>query len=123
MAPIGFRVAGACDRAGGFNAVGGNPADEIGSLTERSPTRTSPPTKLGTTPFAPRSGERSFVRAASMILSLRALHTWCTAEPALAAPHEPPEPAVRGKRLSPSTTLTAAMGTPRLSAAIWVRMV
>jgi hypothetical protein len=92
-------------------------------LADRWPTLTSLLAKLASVAFAPRNGEASLDCAVSRMRPLRALQALCSAEPALAAPQEPPEPAVRGKRLSPSSTLTDEIGTPRLSAAIWVRMV
>jgi hypothetical protein len=45
------------------------------------------------------------------------------AEPALAAPHEPPEPGVSGKSLSPSSMRTFSTGKPSISAAICVKTV
>ena len=46
-----------------------------------------------------------------------------TAEPELAAPIEPPEPKPFGKFESPSRTVTRCIGTPRISPAIWDRIV
>jgi hypothetical protein len=63
------------------------------------------------------------ILAASAIFARRVRQAWWTAEPELAAPQEPPDPAVRGKRVSPSSTVTAESGTPSRSAAIWARMV
>ena len=45
------------------------------------------------------------------------------AEPELAAPNEPPDPAVGGKSLSPMSMRTCVTGRPSISAAICVSTV
>ena len=46
-----------------------------------------------------------------------------SAEPADAAPHEPPDPAAGGSLVSPSDSVIRSTGMPRISDAIWARMV
>ncbi len=59
---------------------------------------------------------RAVVRPPEFFLQGRASHGMHAAEPDdLAAPHEPPEPGVRGKLLSPNSTVTADAGTPSVS--------
>ena len=55
--------------------------------------------------------------------SRRALQASNKPDPALAAPHNPTEPGVAGKSLSPSSIFTLSSGRPSISAATWLSMV
>ena len=63
------------------------------------------------------------IPAARASLTRRFWQASNSADPALPAPKEPPDPADCGKSVSPSSIRTLSIGSPSISAAIWVNTV
>jgi hypothetical protein len=61
--------------------------------------------------------------ASAASFSLNAAQALTMASLTLAVVQEPPEPGASGRSLSPSSKVTRSTGSPRASAATWVKMV